>query len=229
MPFWQNDPEFDTPEKRGAIISQAVRKQYEMIQKEVTDPVCCMALYGELVELYQNGYIQVPDSVIKVWADNGNEKMVSRRQGNENGRIPSLPDAKGKGLHGIYYHITFHYFYLQTSNHLTMTPQQPEIIVDEISEAFQKEADDYLMLNCGNIRQHLYPLDMVSELWMNGTVEADRHLPTFIDRLYSAKRQEIVKLYRQYFEKAISYGFHEDERRVKSFITIMHGESLNIG
>jgi hypothetical protein len=214
-PFWHYDPEFDTPEKRGAMISKVVHRQYEMISKSVDNPVCSIALYGEISELYKAGHVKVPEGVIKIWADNGYGKMVTRRQGNENYRISSLPAVNETGEHGIYYHITFHD--LQASNHLTMFPSPPELIKEELANAFDAGAVSYLLLNSGNIRMHLYPLDLIGELWNNGTINIEKHLETYIGRLYSTKNKEIAELYKSYFENTISYGPNPDDKAGDEF------------
>ncbi|MEH7094100.1 glycosyl hydrolase 115 family protein [Neobacillus vireti] len=214
-PFWHYASGFDTPEKRGEMISRVVKRQYEMIRKSVEEPVCSMALYGEIAELYKEGHIRVPEGIIHIWADNGYGKMVSRRQGNENLRIPSLPAANDPGEHGIYYHITFHD--LQASNHLTMFPSPPEMIIEEIQKTFEAGADSYLLLNSGNIRPHLYPLDLVSELWISGTVNQEDHLERFIKRFYQSNNKQIETLYRSYFTYSIKYGEHEDDKAGEEF------------
>lgn len=214
-PFWENDPEFDTPRKRGELISSVVQKQYDMIGEYVEQPVYCMAMYGEIAELYKQGHIVVPEGVIKVWADNGYGKMVSRRHGNQNYRIPALPVAGDEGGNGVYYHVTFHD--LQASNHLTQFPAQAELIVEELGSAFSAGAEDYLLVNCGNILPHLYTLDLVSLLWSNGKADADEQLQTFVQRLYSSKHEEIAKLYRSYSDCTIAYGHHADERAGDEF------------
>ncbi|ULT58192.1 glycosyl hydrolase 115 family protein [Neobacillus drentensis] len=214
-PFWQYAPEFDTPEKRGDMISKVVARQYELIQQSVEQPVCSMALYGEIAELYKEGHINVPEGVIYIWADNGYGKMVSRRQGNENLRIPSLPTADDPDEHGIYYHITFHD--LQASNHLTMFPSPPGMIIEEVEKAFEAGADSYLLLNSGNIRPHLYPLDLISELWSKGTVNQEKHLERFIKRLYQTGNKQIEQLYQSYFNQSILYGENKDDRAGEEF------------
>ncbi|MED4225936.1 glycosyl hydrolase 115 family protein [Neobacillus cucumis] len=214
-PFWQNAPEFDTPEKRGDMISKVVERQYELVRKSVEQPVCCMALYEEIAELYKEGYIRVPDGVIKIWADNGYGKMVSRRQNNENLRIPSLPDVNDPSEHGIYYHITFHD--LQASNHLTMFPAPTEMIIEEVEKAFDAGAHSYLLLNSGNIRPHLYPLDLISQLWSKGTENQDKHLEEFIHRLYRTHNKQIQKLYQSYANLSIRYGEHRDDKAGEEF------------
>lgn len=215
QPFWIQDPSFDTDEKRGRLISQVINRQLNMIKEYVANPVTCVALYGEISELYKGGYIELPNNVIKVWADNGYGKMVSRRNGNENFRIPSMPEKDDHGKQGLYYHITFHD--LQASNHLTMFPSPPLLIKDELISSFQAGGDDYLLLNSGNIRMHLYTIDIVNELWNKGNIDLDQHLNHFVTRLYSSHHIEIAKLYQDYFNCTIHYGRHKDDRAGDEF------------
>lgn len=171
-PFWENDPAYVTPQSRGALISRIIREQYDMLREFVKDPVCCTNLYGEIMELYRDGYISVPAHVVKIWADNGYGKMVSRRQWNRNPRVYSLPSAQDEGPHGLYYHLTFHD--LQASNHLTMLPNPPEFVNWELNLAFQAGADEFLILNSGNIRMHTYTLDLVSRIWRDGDIDVQK-------------------------------------------------------
>ena len=53
-----------------------------MVKAECPGAVCSTNLYGEAMELYQKGCLKLPEEVIKIWADNGYGKMVTRRQGN---------------------------------------------------------------------------------------------------------------------------------------------------
>ncbi|WP_245902336.1 glycosyl hydrolase 115 family protein [Gracilibacillus dipsosauri] len=215
QPFWDFDPSFNTPEKRGEMISYVINRQKELIEKHVENPVCGVALYGEISELYKQGVMKLPDNVIKMWADNGYGKMVSRSQGNENNRVPALPDLDDKGLHGIYYHITFHD--LKASNHLTMFPSSSTFILKELQNAFHHQADKYLLLNSGNIRPHLYQLDLVSEIWKNGTTDIDSHLDSFINRLFSTCQEEIGKIYKEYATCTVSFGGYADEKAGEEF------------
>ncbi|MFD1953543.1 glycosyl hydrolase 115 family protein [Paenibacillus thailandensis] len=214
-PFWQYDPSFVTSESRGEMISRVIRKQYEMVHEAVPEPVCCVALYGEIAELYKEGHIDLPDDVIKVWADNGYGKMVSRRHGNTNLRKPALPDAGDRGKHGLYYHVTFHD--LQASNHLTMFPSSSAFVNRELQQAFHAGAQDYWLINCGNIRQHAYLLDFIGKLWLTGQEDVERHLADWIGRLFSGEHDGIARLYRQYAELTIRYGPHEDDRAGDEF------------
>ncbi len=171
-PFWEDDPTCNTPEKRGAVISEVIQRQYNVLCEYVESPICCTYIYGELTELYRNGHLRLPDGVIKIWSDNGYGRMVSRRQWLENPRLPSLPNAQDAGPHGLYFHAAFHD--LQASNHLTMTPS-PNLVQRELAEAFQAGADEYLLLNTGIIRPHLYLLDLVARMWIQGDADVNTH------------------------------------------------------
>lgn len=214
-PFWENDPSFQTPAQRGGLISQVIRKQYDMIHEAVAQPVCSVALYGEIAELYKAGHIELPEDVIKIWADNGYGKMVSRRHGNINLRTPALPDQDDGGKHGIYYHVTFHD--LQASNHLTMFPSSAAFIAEEVEAAFHAGAKEYVLVNSGNIRQHVYTLDLLSQLWNCGQVTVSEHLDPFVRKHFSGSHDGISSLYQRYSEHTIPYGPHRDDRAGEEF------------
>ncbi len=166
-PFWADDPAYDTDEKRGRLISSLIRKQYDLIRSVDPDAVCCSNLYGETMELYQKGLLDIPGDVIFIWADNGFGKMVTRRRGRHNPRVCALPESAGTGRHGIYYHASF--YDLQAAGQMTMLPNSPEFVVNELNEVFEKGADDYWMINCSNIKPHAYILDLIARIWRDGT------------------------------------------------------------
>ncbi len=212
MPFWESDPKYVTPESRADLIRKVIDTQYKMICAQVKDPVCAVYLYGEITELYEGGYLELPDEFIKVWSDNGYGKMVTRRQGNHNPRIDSLP--KEPGSHGIYYHITFHD--LQASSHLTLLANPPELVRAELEKSFAAGADRFLLLNCGNIRPHVYMLDLVARMWKAGHADIDEFKNDFRDR-YLKGSQDALDCYNRYFQTTIKYGKNEDDRAGEEF------------
>lgn len=209
-PFWENDPQFNTPESRGKVISEVIAKQYQILCEYVERPVFATYLYGEIMELYAQNHIQFPKGIIKIWSDNGYGKMVSRRQGNWNPRIPSVPSRDNEGPHGAYYHVTFHD--LQASNHLTMLGVDPEIMVRELSFLTKKTSNEFLLVNSGNIKPHIFLLDMIKEFWTDGHISVNDHLLDFVTRYYNSGQESIIKCMKEYFESAIEYGPNSDDR-----------------
>ena len=208
-PFWNDDPTCNTPEKRGTVIGDVIQRQYELLCEYVEKPICCTYIYGELTELYRNGQLSLPEGAIKIWSDNGYGHMVSRRQWLENPRLPSLPSSQDVGPHGLYFHVAFHD--LQASNHLTMTPS-PDLVRRELAEAFDAGADEYLILNTGIIRPHLYLLDLVAQMWMHGDLNVDTHRLDFAERLFPDSGKTVEKCYQRYFDAPFQSGPHDDEK-----------------
>ena len=149
-PFWDDDPKYDTPEKRGELMSALIKEQYDLVKDNDPNAVCCTNLYDETMELYKDGFLKLPDDIIKIWADNGYGKMVSRRQGNANPRVPALPQQGNDGVHGIYYHASF--YDLQAASHITMLPNSTEFVSQELTDVLIHGADDYWLINCSNIK-----------------------------------------------------------------------------
>ena len=217
-PFWADDPSYDTKAKRGQLISSLIRKQYEMVRSYDAGAVCCTNLYGEIMELYKDGYIDLPDDVIRIWADNGYGKMVSRRQNNHNPRVMALPGMGDMGAHGIYYHASF--YDLQAAAMMTMLPNSPEFVADELCEVLERGGDDFWIINCSNIKPHTYYLDLIAAFWRDG-ISRDQndkkytisnHLSAYVDRYYdSALNKMVEKAYSLWPYYSVKYGPNEDD------------------
>lgn len=214
-PFWEQDPSYDTPESRGALISRAIARQHALLTEALGDVPCLTYLYGEMTELYRDGHLRFPDGVIRIWSDNGYGRMVSRRQGNDNPRVDALPAPGDAGRHGLYYHATFHD--LQASSHLTLLPVDPRLIAGELARAFTAGADDLLLVNCGNVRPHVPTLDLIARLWRDGEVDALGFPEAFAARHFGAAAAEAAVCLRGYVAAAIAYGPNADDRAGDEF------------
>ena len=215
-PFWASDPRYDTPQARGALISQLIRKQVAMVHAALPGAPCCTNLYGEVMELYRQGHLDLPDDVIKIWADNGYGKMVTRRQNNHNPRIRALPEPGAAGRHGVYYHVSF--YDLQAANHMTMLCHPPAFVKRELQEALSLGADDYWIVNCSNIKPHVYALEVVASLWRDGEVDLKAHLLDYAARYYGeANASPVAGCFEAYFAAGVAYGSREDERAGDQF------------
>lgn len=215
-PFWEDDPRYDTPKARGALMSDIIRRQVELVKAAVPDAPCCTNLYGETMELYRQGYLDLPDDVIKIWADNGFGKMVTRRQGNHNPRIPALPEEGASGAHGLYYHASF--YDLQAAAQMTMLPNPPAFVRRELTQALALGVKDYWIVNCSNVKPHVYTLDLIAALWRDGDVDPQAHLTDYCARYYGTQNAEqAAACFRAWYDHALFYGKHEDERAGEQF------------
>lgn len=215
-PFWDNDPRYQTPESRGELMGQLIKMQYDLVKENNPDAVCCTNLYGETMELYKDGFLKLPENIIKIWADNGFGKMVTRRQGNHNPRIYALPAATDHGSHGIYYHVSF--YDLQAANHITMLPNKAEFVHQELKNVLEHQVKDYWIVNCSNIKPHVYFLDMIARMWQTGDVDVKQHRDTYIRTYYGKNHvQQISQCFEEYSSHALAYGTHEDEHAGEQF------------
>lgn len=215
-PFWVSDPQYRTPESRGELMSRLVRVQYDMVKQAEPDAVCCTNLYGETMELYHDGYLKLPEDVIKIWADNGYGKMVTRRQGGHNPRLKALPEEGDSGRHGIYYHVSF--YDLQAANHITMLPNSPEFVLKELEDVRKHGVNDFWLINCSNVKPHVYFLDFIAEIWKNGTVDIAKHRREYASRYYGAENaEEVSACLKAYPNYALAYGDREDEHAGEQF------------
>lgn len=162
-PFWADDPTYDTPQARGKLMSDLILEQYKLVKEADECAVCCTNLYGETMELYRDGYLTFPEDVIKIWADNGFGKMVSRRQNNHNPRVYALPKDGDNSAHGIYYHASF--YDLQAAAMMTMLPNSAEFVVKELADVYSHNVNDFWIINCSNVKPHTYYLDLIAEMW----------------------------------------------------------------
>ena len=215
-PFWLNDPRYQTQESRGKLMSELIMVQYNLVKRADPKANCCTNLYGEVMELYQEGHLELPEDVIKIWADNGFGKMVTRRQENHNPRIPALPDEGDKGKNGIYYHVSF--YDLQAANHITMLPNKPEFVKTELQEVLKRGGKDYWIVNCSNVKPHTYYLDMIAAMWKTGEIEIENHMIEYTKTYYGEEDAENIALcLSEYFKHALAYGEHEDEHAGEQF------------
>lgn len=217
-PFWSSDTtgQFDTPEKQGNMISDMIRTQSEIVRKHVENPVFCTNLYGEIMELYQQGYIELDPEIIKVRADNGYGRMVTRRRDNHCARVSSMPDPADQGAQGIYYHVSF--YDLQAANHITMLPNSVSFVDRELSKVMENGGDDFWIINCSNVRPHVYYLDAVRKKWYGRSIDDEIHSREFADDYFDG-REGIARCYREYPEAMISYGPNEDDHMGEQFYT----------
>lgn len=215
-PFWDDDPQYATPEARGGLMGELIREQYELVQVRFPGAVCATNLYGETMELYRDGYLHLPEEVIKIWADNGFGAMVSRRQGNHNPRVPALPEARDTGTHGIYYHASF--YDLQAANHITMLPNPPEFVADTLHTVLERNVKDYWIVNCSNVKPHVFTLGLIARIWRKGSADAGSYLRDYCGAYFGPDRAgDVSGCFKAYYDAAVPYGPHQDDHAGEQF------------
>lgn len=214
-PFWADDARYQSDGERGKLMGALIKKQYDYVKGMDADAVCCTNLYGEVMDLYQKGCLHLPDDVMKIWADNGYGKMVSRRQGNRNPRICALPEKKEEA-NGIYYHVSF--YDLQAANHITMLQNAPEFVKKELEQVLERGGDDFWLINCSNVKPHVYYLDFIAQLWRDGDIDLERHRKGYVEKYYGLEEAgQIAERLKEYPLYAAAYGKEEDEHAGEQF------------
>lgn len=215
QPFWSHDSGYDTPEKRGALISSLIKRQCDIVKKQIEKPVFCTNLYGEIMELYKDGYIDIDPEIIKVRADNGYGRMVTRRRDNHSARVGAMPE-KGGGNQGIYYHVSF--YDLQAANHITPLPNSIEFVNDELNKVIENDGTAFWIINCSNVRPHVYALDAVRKKWRGANISDLSHSREFAWDYYY-KEDAAAECLEEYPKAMPAYGKETDEHAGEQFYT----------
>jgi hypothetical protein len=92
-----------------------------------------------------------------------------------------------------------------------MTPS-PDLVQQELAEAFRAGADEYLIVNTGIIRPHVYLLDLVAQMWKQGSTDVETHRLDFATRLFPDSGATVEKCYQRYFDAPFQSGPHDDEK-----------------
>lgn len=196
------------------------------MKERIPEALLCTNLYGESMELYRDGFLKIPPDVIRIFSDNGYGRMVSRRKGNEDPRIPSLPEGNrcraGGGIaaaeepFGLYYHASF--YDLQAASHITMLPNSLCFVSQELGEALSRGGDAYWLVNCSNVKPHSYILGYIAALWKNGAMEPERYSLHYAETYYGAEQAlSVSEDLLQYAEEAVSYDPYADNHAGDQF------------
>lgn len=214
--FFENDPRYDTLPKRGALISEMIKLQKNLVLQMTDGPQYFVHyIYAESAELYRQGYLQLDDDIIRVWADNGFGAMRMRRNFGPEDHIPSLPLANdSKKPNGVYYHVSFHD--LQISNKLVPLVD-PELIREQFQLLFEAGDIHFLILNVSNIHPHVFNIELINKLARFSSEETlentvSTHYHTWTHRHFPGFEVEIQNLMKQYYQAPFQYGSYKDDK-----------------
>lgn len=217
LPFWENDPRYVTDEERGAVLTEVIALQYDLVQTYSPGAPCCVYLYGEAMQLYEAGLLGLADSLLIIWSDNGYGAMVSRRQGNSDPRTPSMPDPARDAPQGIYYHASF--YDLQAGNHITQLCVPPQRVAQELTTVLDRGGTGLWVVNASNIKPHVFFLALIAQLWRTGRVDVPEFQLQYATAYYGeAVSGSLAAAFTQYWQAAIQFGPHWDNRAGEQFL-----------
>ena len=135
-PFWYYEPEINTAEARGKVMTDAVAKQVAMVRRTRPNDLIICNMWAEGADMYQKGFFKLPAGVTIVWADNGQGIMMEK--------------GRAKPGDGVYYHTA-----VMGKNQLSEMVS-PARAYREVGRLIAAGATEYFMLNVSDIRH--YPL-----------------------------------------------------------------------
>ena len=57
-----------------------------------------------------------------------------------------------------------------------MLPNKPKLVHSELKKVLEHHVKDYWIINCSNVKPHVYYLDFIANMWRDGDVDIDKHL-----------------------------------------------------
>lgn len=89
---------------------------------------------------------------------------------------------------------------LQTTNHVTMSPYSTEAVNCNLNAALRQGKNNSWLVQCSNIRPHVYALDAVRKKWQGEEVTDAAQAEAFVNDYYSEceQKEEIAALYMEY-------------------------------
>ena len=233
-PLWQDDvPTEQVLKESGALVGRALEKQKSLILQATGGKArfFTSTLWMEGSRLMADGYLQVPEDTIVVFADNGPCQMY----GPDFEDVPRVNTQK----YGIYYHLQ----YFGCGPHLIPMTGLDKLYYN-ICRAYDKGDTDYIVLNASNVREFVLELGAYSQmLWdpENFSEEAFlRHhtadvygdhanrAAQLIEKFYDSIPELDAKIFANHLQKYFNYDFRADYGNIKNF-TAKDGIVLEYG
>lgn len=226
--IWTMDSSVEKDYKKaGAIISEAIKVQYDIVQKYTNGKgICTATFWREAAEMYNKGYLTIPEGVKIVFSDLGLNCMWADDfyQSQYNPKVE----------YGVYYHAGY-----WPGQHCceSFMPRKMQYFM---SQAYNDKKVSYALLNVGNIKEFTRSILCFSKItWTCGDADLTKEFGDYYYRVFGKEKgQEIIDLYNKYIDnhpveseeclKAIcqqdDYYYHEfgDLPFKKFMLTDMH-------
>jgi len=210
-PFWTDEPELSTPEARGAVITQAIAKQVELIREVDPKAMIIANLWMEGAEMMHAGHLKLPAGVVQVWPDDGTGII------RDNGAVQA-----GQGIY-------FHTAMLSGSHNQLSEMVNPGRITSEISRFVKAGATNFFLVNVSDVRPVPLSTDCAMRFVWNAAPyigktdreNMDAFLADWSQRQFgTAVASDVAALYARYFD--ISYQRRETRHGDNRLHTMLH-------
>lgn len=194
-PMWLADPGVPQSDaERGAIISEAIRVQSEIVDTLVQNPILSTTLWAEGSSLNEQGLLTFPDSIIVVFADNSPGWKWQ----------PDFYQTKrdAANRYGVYYH---HQLWGSGPHLVQGVPPQKTYAM--FQEAIAHQASDYAIMNISNVREFVLGLEASGQmLYGMDTFEPDEFMQNWFQQRFGEAGTAVQSAYQAFFD---SYQMHE--------------------
>jgi hypothetical protein len=162
-----------SPEVKARLVEQVMADQRAMLAQHVNPDLSKIPqviwLYKESLALYRAG-MKVPDDVTLGWTDDNYGYI---RQ------LPTVAEQQRPGGSGIYYHVSYWGF---PHDYLWLCTTPPSLIREEMTKAFDHHAQEYWILNVGDLKPAEADIDYFMQLGWNEPAMAAMEQKTFLER-----------------------------------------------
>ena len=224
-PMWMADP--NTPEsneERGAIMTKAIALQRQIVEEVSKDskPIMTTTLWAEGSVFFKEGYLQIPEDVMIIFADNSPGRVWQ----SDFYEMPREPNRN----YGVY----FHHQLWGSGPHMVqgVSPNEQGYL---FNQAYFRDAHDYAILNASSIREFVFGLsasakslteienfnayrftrdqcafwfgdaapaaEKAYESFFESYIENERGIPFFIDGLTRQRGYKNIRAIREILEK----------------------------
>ncbi len=222
-PVWENDNSDKGMKEWGAIISEAIQTQYDIVEKYCGKEFYSTAtLWMEGATLYLAGALKLPEKTTMVFSDVGPTQMLSQ----------DFYDAKREKNHtfGLYYH----FCYWGDGPHHAQGVSWKKMEYN-YKKSYEYGDREYSIANVSNIRPFILTLEAYSRITNNlenfrakdayreisaqyfGNAQMGEILEEYFDCFVSVPTAKLVKKYEQFF------SFHHGEYEDFSYYTATDG------
>ena len=215
-PVWYNSSGIPTSTaERGKLISDAIKKQLEIIKEENPDReiISTSTLWMEGMGLFKENALTFPEETIVVQADFAPEQMWGEG-------YYTTPREAGRDF-GVYYHAGF----WGCGPHLVQG-NKPEKIYYNYKNAIDKGDTRYSILNVGNFREFVFNIKCVADLtWDFDNFNTDTFRLKWCEKEFKVDNPcEISEIYKEYYE-----CFHEmDSTIIPGQMLLMDGMTRRV-